>query len=70
MLRRLTHCSRRSPAIHASSVASLRFSGSTLRTLQHAIRRSTERYIRFGPYAVVSFATSRPSGTSNSTLMP
>ena len=34
MLRRLIHCSRRRPAIHASSVASLRFSGSTLRIVQ------------------------------------
>ena len=36
MLRRLFHCSRRRPATHASSVASLRLSGSTLRTSQHA----------------------------------
>ena len=49
MFLRLFHCSRRRPATHASSVASLRFSGSTLRISQHESRRSTPRYIRFGP---------------------
>ena len=70
MFLRVRHCSRRSPATHASSVASFRFSGTTLRISQHATRRSTLLYIRFGPSAFTSCSTAVRSGNSNSTAIP
>ena len=70
MFLRVFHCSRRRPATHASSVASLRFNGSTLRISQHATRRSTLRYMRFGPSVETSCVTASRSGYSNSTAMP
>ena len=70
MFLRVFHCSRRRPATQASSVASLRFNGSTLRISQHATRRSTLRYIRFGPSVETSCVTASRSGYSNSTAMP
>ena len=45
-----------------SDIASLRLSGCTLRSSQQARRRSTLRYIRFGPCSVIIAETASPSG--------